>query len=124
MEHTFAQASNPLNMNTIASLRELQGDDDPEFLKDLIETFFEETNEQLVNLEQAVAQQNAVGLQRIAHALKSSSANVGAVLVSKLCKDMEEMGRNGQVEGAAQKLEAIKHEYHRAQTALQEACEN
>ena len=124
MDHTYAQATDPLNMDTIASLRELQGDDDPEFLKDLIATFFEETDEQLVGLEQAVAQQNAIGFQKIAHALKSSSANVGAVQVSKLCRELEEMGRNGQVEGAAQKLEAIKYEYQRAQTALQEACAN
>jgi HPt (histidine-containing phosphotransfer) domain-containing protein len=111
-------------MDVVESLRQLQGDDDPEFLRELVDTFIEETTEQLTNLERAIGQQNSDILHKIAHALKSSSANVGAIQVSRLSKELEEMGRTGRIEGADQKLEAIKYEYERAQTALKQVCDS
>jgi HPt (histidine-containing phosphotransfer) domain-containing protein len=122
MEHTSTQTSEPLSQEILASLRQLQGDDDPEFFRELVDIFIEETDAHLISLEQAIDQQNPDSLQKIAHALKSSSANVGAILVSKLSKELEEMGRAGQIEGAQLKFTAVKYEYERAQTALKRAC--
>ncbi len=47
-------------------------------------------------------------LQRAAHTLKGSSQAIGAGPVAELCLALEELGRAGSTEGAAEKLEALR----------------
>ncbi len=51
-----------------------------------------------------------------AHTLKSSSAQVGAVRLSALCKELEALGRSGSLGGAAELAEEIAGE-------LESTCE-
>jgi HPt (histidine-containing phosphotransfer) domain-containing protein len=53
-----------------------------------------------------------------AHALKSSSANVGARRLSSLCKEMETVARTGLAEKAAGLMAAVDAEFARVQEAL------
>jgi HPt (histidine-containing phosphotransfer) domain-containing protein len=50
---------------------------------------------------------------------KSASANVGAVSLAGMCKELEITGRNGAVAGAAAVLPALERELDRVHCALQ-----
>ena len=48
---------------------------------------------------------------RIAHSLKSASANVGAEALAQLCKEMEQLGRADTTDGAGRLLADMEHEF-------------
>jgi HPt (histidine-containing phosphotransfer) domain-containing protein len=52
------------------------------------------------------------------HALKASSANVGAVPLSAQCEELEARARADLVPDAAARVAAIVEAYHRARDAL------
>jgi len=61
-------------------------------------------------LRDAVAVSDPEALRTAAHTLKSSSAQVGAVRLSALCKELEAVGRSGSMEGAAALADEIAGE--------------
>ena len=55
-------------------------------------------------------------MRKVAHSLKSSSANVGAESLAQMCKEMESLGRAETTDGAAvilidmeQEFKAVRH---------------
>jgi HPt (histidine-containing phosphotransfer) domain-containing protein len=70
----------------------------------------------LNTLRQAIAGLDTGNLRKVAHSLKSSSANVGAETLAQMCKEMEHLGRNDSTEGASgiltdmeQEFQAVRH---------------
>jgi HPt (histidine-containing phosphotransfer) domain-containing protein len=57
-------------------------------------------------------------LLRTCHALKASSANVGAVALAAHCEELEAMARIEAVSDAAARVTAIIEDYRRARDAL------
>jgi HPt (histidine-containing phosphotransfer) domain-containing protein len=55
---------------------------------------------------------------QIAHSLKSTSASFGALTLSSLCKEMENMGRMHTTSGAQELLQKITAEYIEVEKAL------
>jgi signal transduction histidine kinase/ActR/RegA family two-component response regulator/HPt (histidine-containing phosphotransfer) domain-containing protein len=72
-------------------------------LRELLDAYSEDVPQRLVDIEEAIAQTNSEALRQSAHALRSSSINLGAVEVGELCRELEQMGKSGTTEGA-QKL--------------------
>jgi two-component system sensor histidine kinase/response regulator len=58
-------------------------------------------------------------LRKAAHALKSSSANVGAEHLAALCKELEALGRKATVDGARTLLMDVESELPRVLATLQ-----
>ncbi len=58
-------------------------------------------------------------LKREANNLKSSSANLGALLLSGLFKDLEILGRSGDLQGARELMEKAEAEFGRVRKALE-----
>jgi CheY-like chemotaxis protein len=75
----------------------------------------------LDDLRQALAREDIKGVERAAHTLKSSSATFGAIRLSALCRELEVMSRQGELDGAADKVRRIELEFERAKAALQSA---
>jgi len=69
-------------------------------------------------MQTAIAHKEAEPLRVAAHTLKSSSANVGARMLSDLCRELEELGRSGSLENAATKFSQLHNEYQRVDAAL------
>ncbi len=88
-----------LDLAVIDELRELGGEEDPQLLFELIELFLEDAPARLAEMEEALDAQNLDGMRRAAHTLKSSSANMGAVMFSQLCKDLELAARESDASG-------------------------
>ena len=49
-------------------------------------------------------------MARVAHAFKSASGNVGAASVVKLCRELERIGRSGQLADAPPLLREIEQQ--------------
>ncbi|MCR4408183.1 MAG: Hpt domain-containing protein, partial [Anaerolineae bacterium] len=99
----------------LGRFREIMGEAGTE----LITLFLEETHDLLAKLREAVVQGDAERLRRVAHTLKGSSATLGAMTLSDLCKELEIMGRQGVLEGAADKVAQVEAEYERVKLALE-----
>ena len=88
--------------------------------------FLEDAAQQLSRLEGAIADQDATLLGRCAHALKSSSANLGAEELAALYRRLEAFARNDQVGEARALLHELRLAHanvvRRANEILEEAA--
>ena len=68
----------------------------PDLFERLLDLFLEHMPKQISELTKAHQSGNAAGLAAVAHTLKSSSANVGALQLAAICKKLEaELRRSG-----------------------------
>ncbi|QDU86185.1 Signal transduction histidine-protein kinase BarA [Planctomycetes bacterium Pla163] len=102
----------------LESLRELGGEDEPGLVRELIELFFGDTPARLEALRAAVARDDFEEAQRIAHALKSSCGNLGATVLSDLCRAIEDSCRRGSVDSVPSLVDRSTAEYIRVVDAL------
>jgi len=119
-----------IDAQILQNLREYDDEDDP-FVDILIETYLNEAPQHLDGIRVAVQSQDAKLLKESAHTLKSSSAQLGAMQFSQLCKEIEYMGRAGMesdsteiecfvTDAAAQRFSELEKEWQRVETALRE----
>jgi HPt (histidine-containing phosphotransfer) domain-containing protein len=111
-------ASEVIDREALDVLLETVGGDQ-EFLDELIDSFLDDSPRQLAAMQQALSAGNAEDLRRAAHSLKSNSANFGAQTLSQMCRELEELGRNGALDSAAGRVAMILAEYQRVKNALE-----
>ena len=70
-------------------------------------------------LEAAALADDATGVEQSAHALKSSSANVGAMTFAELCKDVETAAREAKLDDARVLVERLLAEHKQVLLALE-----
>jgi HPt (histidine-containing phosphotransfer) domain-containing protein len=107
----------PIDRPTYDALLKMTGDDH-EFVDDLIDTYLADAVDQLAALDAAVEAADAAALTRPAHSLKSSSLNVGALELGRLGRELEEQGRAGQLDGAAERVAAAHRQFEAVRTTL------
>ncbi|MHC5210154.1 MAG: Hpt domain-containing protein [Planctomycetota bacterium] len=93
---TRTPALDPLALEEIRAL-----DDDGTLVVEIIELFRSETPGRVTAVCEAFGRDDADGMMREAHALKSSSAQLGAHRLSALCREIEAHGREGRVAESA-----------------------
>lgn len=108
-----------IDPQVLANLRELQDPDEPDFVVELIDHLLAETPMRLANIDEAIAAGNAQAINRLAHSLKSSCGNLGAVGLATLCATLERAGAEGRVDGTRAMLDAAYAEFERVKVALQ-----
>ena len=84
----------------------------------IIDVYLRISPDLLKALQEAVAVGDADSMHRAAHSLKSSSATLGALTLAEQCKQLEAMGRTGDVENASDVLPELEAEYKTVQDAL------
>ena len=84
---------------------------DGDFMDEIIEEFFQDTPRQMAIIQDSLASGDAEALRRAAHSLKSNSASFGARHLHKLCMELEDMGKAGELDGAADLAAEIEGEY-------------
>ena len=99
-----------LNRPTLAALLDSLGGD-VDFLKELADAYLDSTPGLLDAMRQAAAAGDAAGLQRAAHTLKTGSASMGALALAALCKQLEEMGKAGALDGAQARIDTAAAAY-------------
>jgi signal transduction histidine kinase/CheY-like chemotaxis protein/HPt (histidine-containing phosphotransfer) domain-containing protein len=109
-------AADVLDERVVAELRALMGEE----FGLLIEVYLEDTPRKLGLIGQAAAEGDAAAMIAQAHALKSSSENLGARTLAELARSLEEGLRRGAIAPAAAKdcAERLAGEYARAAVRL------
>ena len=113
-----AEASPALDPTVLAELRQFQAEGELDIVQELAEAFQFETPPLLEALHVAAREQQAEALRRAAHNLKGSSYNLGARTMATLSSELESLGKQGTVEGAAELVTQLKQEYQRVCQAL------
>ncbi len=108
----------PLDPRALEQLLATLGEGGERFLGDLIQAFVADSHELLVNLRNAIEQQNAEELRLAAHSLKSNAANFGARALEDSCRQLEAMGKEGRLAGSAALLEKVELHYQDTEVAL------
>ena len=113
----MTDGSEPIDRSTYDALLAMTGGDH-EFVDDLVDTYLADALDQMAALDAAVATGDAAALTRPAHSLKSSSLNVGALNLGGLARELEEQGRGGQMDGAAERVADAHRQFETVRDAL------
>lgn len=106
-----------IDLDTYYELKRLMGAD---FIVEVIETYFGETGELLDQLRQVLSAGDAIAFGRLAHSIKSSSASLGALGFSQLARELEMMGKAGDLTGAGPRLERLAEDFQQVVSRLEE----
>ena len=105
-----------INRQALENIRALSADRGDALVQKVVQAYVDDTPRQLKTLKTAIAGLDAGSLRKVAHSLKSSSANVGAESLANMCKEMETLGRTETTDGAAviltdmeQEFQAVRH---------------
>jgi signal transduction histidine kinase/CheY-like chemotaxis protein/HPt (histidine-containing phosphotransfer) domain-containing protein len=101
-----------------AVLADLEAQADAQFVSELVATFLDESRDIIVQISESLRAGDAVGLLRLAHSLKSSSASVGAVALAARAEEIERLARDGAFAPAALLVPALEEHFARVERAL------
>lgn len=107
-----------LDRRVIDGLIDMQQPGDDSFFTSVIETYLQSAIEAKGRLSEAIAANDAGRVVEIAHALKSSSANLGAMNLANMCKRIERMAREENLAAIAEAHEHFVCEIERVFSAL------
>lgn len=114
------RAEPALDSKAIDNLRQLQMEGEPDILEELGGLFMEKAPLRIKAIKDALVKGDPEALYKEAHNLKSSSANLGAMRLSGICKELEALGRAGTLDRAMELAEKADAEFERVRTALKE----
>ncbi|HWQ20068.1 MAG TPA: PAS domain S-box protein, partial [Methanotrichaceae archaeon] len=109
-----------VDQSVIEGLRKLQMDGEPDIIEELGMLFLERAPSRIAAMHQALECGDPEKLSQEAHNLKSSSANLGAMKLSALARDLETMGRSGDLTRASSLISQAEAELGRVRLALEE----
>jgi signal transduction histidine kinase/DNA-binding response OmpR family regulator len=107
-----------LDLGVLAGLRELQAEGEPDILEELIGLFFEEVPPKLAALREAVEEDDARAVERVAHSLKGSSGNMGAMRMAAVYSEIEKVGGSGELTRAPELIDRLEVDLERTRRAL------
>src|SRR6267142_1214734 len=108
----------PIDMKTLESMRPLQRAGQPDVIPRVIGLYLSNAPSMMEELQIAVERGDTATVYRLAHSLKSSSAMVGALRLSALCKTLEARARETKEGAVPDGLPEIEAEYARVVEAL------
>ncbi|HKB65577.1 MAG TPA: Hpt domain-containing protein [Pyrinomonadaceae bacterium] len=89
IEEVAAPTRGVISLNVLEGLKKFQEADEPDFVTELIDLFLEDTAVQLESLKVAVSKNDVTEVRRLAHLVKGSSGNIGALGLAELCQEIE-----------------------------------
>jgi signal transduction histidine kinase/CheY-like chemotaxis protein/HPt (histidine-containing phosphotransfer) domain-containing protein len=102
-----------------AALERVEGDE--ELLQDICWIFLEESPQLMIQLQQALADDDPEAVSRAAHSLKGESAYLGATSVAQIAKQLETMGRDRELSQARAVFEQLQQEMASLSSAVRQA---
>lgn len=96
-----------LDQSVLVSLQDVMGEEYPV----LLDTFMVDSDERVRCIHQALSAQDPQALRLAAHSFKGSCSNMGAPLLARLCKDLEEEARRERLDDAPELVEQIEREF-------------
>lgn len=108
----------PLVDQVLAQIRALRRPGRPDPVAQILTSFLDSSATYIGAIQQAMVHQDAAALFHAAHALKSSSAMIGAMGLSSILKDIEIMGRQGNVAGVQPRMDELDRVYEAVKQAV------
>jgi len=110
----------PIDLSAIQSLRELDETGSMALAKELLQAFLDTADGAVNQVAASIRAGDSAQLGKAAHALKSSTFNVGAKDLSSCYRELERMGREGRIEAAPALFDKTRFEHERAVARLRE----
>ncbi len=107
-----------IDQEVLDKIRTLERNGAPHLVSRLVGLYLQGTLPLIERMKQARADDDYEALRAAAHTLKSSSANVGAMKLQGLCKELESRARDRRVEDALERIEHIEREFLSARGIL------
>lgn len=95
-----------------SELVELERDGNPGLVEQITSVFFAEVEASLIVIERAVALGDSSTVVAESHKLKSSSGSLGAFRLCLHCREMEALGKTGELNQVGPLLEGARAEFH------------
>ena len=109
----------PVNLTVLENFLAAIGENTPQMVHEVITLFLETAPVLLRDIREAIEQEDSARLTQAAHTLKSSSAQLGAMTFSELCKTLEKTARHGSMEGTHHYLPRVEVEFARVRAVLE-----
>ena len=103
------EAVTTLEFGAIEQIRALARGDGQALLDKVVGLYCEAVPQMLTSMQEAARRGDCIALQRAAHALRTSSQNVGAMRLAQLCRDLEVGARSGTIR--FDRLSALEFEF-------------
>jgi two-component system, sensor histidine kinase and response regulator len=100
-------------------IRQLDSEGASDLVRTVVTHYLTESPKMIESLREAVKASDAPLVQNLAHGLKSTSANVGALSLAAFCKLMETAGRQNRTDQGHELLASIESEYTQVRAALE-----
>ena len=110
----------PIERRALDAIRALQRPGKPDLLGRVVGLFESEAPASVASLQEALASADLTTVRDTAHALKSSSAYVGAMTLSGRCRELEQAAREGNLPGCVALADALEDDLDAALAALRE----
>jgi CheY-like chemotaxis protein/HPt (histidine-containing phosphotransfer) domain-containing protein len=120
----------PIDKSALDRIKAVQQPGMPDLVEKVINLYINDAQSLCRNIHEAVGSGDPQALNKAAHSLKSSSANVGAVKLASLCKELETLGRANTIGNAHELVNQMDSEYQRVIATLatmnggQPCCQN
>jgi CheY-like chemotaxis protein/HPt (histidine-containing phosphotransfer) domain-containing protein len=115
---TAAPDDGVLDAQALERLRELDPTGENRLMERVVSAFDSSVGRLMPQLEDALNTNELGGVRHVAHTLKSSSASIGAMKLSRMCSDLETRARNEQAEGMAERIAQLQAEVEIVRVAL------
>ena len=116
---TDVPAATLICCDVLETVRELLEDLFPE----TISMFLQDTSARLEELQKAIVQQDLHTVSQIAHILKGSSGNLGAMRFSALCQQVMSLSEAGLLADVTRQAVEMTTEFVRMRVTLEQLCQ-
>lgn len=115
-----APSASVLDEQALDRLRELDPNGENKLMERVVSAFETSVSRLMPQLEEAMASLQLAGIRHVAHTLKSSSASIGALELSRICADVEAMARQQQTDGMPGRVAELQAEVETVRVALKQ----
>jgi PAS domain S-box-containing protein len=109
-----------IDQSVLDTLRSLHVEGGPNIVAKIVEAYLGETPTHIDDLQKACTANDSETMRKAAHAMKSSSANVGALELSRMTLELEAKCKNNSTENAEEDILEIVGEYDKVKAVLEE----
>ncbi len=112
-----------LNLKRLEQIRGMNSTGERKLLRRILNAFVKSADQYMLQLEKVIEEEDPATVYRIAHSLKSSSANIGAESLSMLFKQLEAYGKSGEMLSIRALWSDLRYQYQRALTEIEKVVE-
>ena len=111
-----------LDHRVLDKFRERERNGRKNVLRRIISAYLKQAPSHIAQLREAISESDSAAVKSAAHALKSSSANVGAMRLSEMCLELETLGRAQVADGVAERFSELEAMFGKVCGALSAEC--